>query len=118
MSSDRRIMIETLPADVPNMVIEIEVYHSKGGMNYWSGNQEPAAYWVSVQPVTIKDGFKTITLGGDRSGIKGMIETAPRFNAKRLKQLADTVKDTEVYQRCLDRVTSRLPLPPREPSLV
>lgn len=111
MSSDRRIRIETLPTDVPNMVIEIEVYHSKGGVNWWSGNQEPAAYWVSVQPVTIKDGFKTITLGGGASGIKGMIQTAPRFNAKRLKQLADTVKDTETYRLCLERVKSRLPLP-------
>jgi hypothetical protein len=71
MSSDRRIRIETLPTDVPNMVIEIEVYHSKGGRNFWSGDNEPAAYWVSVSPPPSRT-LQDITLAAAQ-GDQGMI---------------------------------------------
>ncbi len=31
--------------------IKVEVYYSKGGMNYFNGKVEPRGYWLSVAPV-------------------------------------------------------------------
>lgn len=39
--------------------IEVSVYYSKGGMNYWTYKNEPRGYYLSVTPVVrrIGNGF-------------------------------------------------------------
>lgn len=71
--------------------LEISVEYTKGGHNYFSGNDNPRGYRVSVRPCDKTDGSISFTLMGDRkiSGGFVMIEEAKRLSRKRLLQLAE-----------------------------
>lgn len=74
---------------------KMELYHSKGGMNYSSGKQEAKGIKLCVTPVELStlDGLmvESSTLLGVGSGYKMHIEDAPRMNRKRLAALAEDV---------------------------
>lgn len=87
--------VQTIASDRnPIKFIEVRVYYNKGGINYASGNTEPRGYWLSVSPVTIEH-RNGMEIRGFRffSGIKSFIEPAARFSAKKLEQIAATVRD-------------------------
>jgi hypothetical protein len=65
--------------------LKIDVYHSKGGANFWHGTTEPGGYWISLGAVKEEHGsfIETISLGGDGYGRRLHILSVPRFNAKK-----------------------------------
>lgn len=76
--------------------LEIEVYYSLGGINYFSGNDSPRGYKLSLHPVTRHGMGTTRTLmtsstAPDR-GIAFHIEDTNRFSAKKLQQIEEKIK--------------------------
>lgn len=76
--------------------IKIEVEYVMGGMNYFSGNSYKRGYRVNATPVLLSDGesglrSESYTIMGDQRSCGGyvFIEEAPRFNARRLRELAE-----------------------------
>ena len=87
--------------DPGRMVLEVSVDYEEGGTSFLSGNSYERGFYLHFTPVTLRDGFRSYTIGGALSGIKGLIEPAKRFNAKRLEQLAAGALESELYQRLL-----------------
>lgn len=52
-----------------NNKITTEIYYSKGGMNYFTSNNEKRGYYFGIMPEEYKDGWKTCTTF---SGVKNM----------------------------------------------
>jgi hypothetical protein len=95
MANDRRIawrVTDLAINDVNNSnAVELDVHHSKGGANYFSGGIEKAGYSLSVNPVKVENGSVSFVIGNNL-GRRFFIESAARFNAKRLDQLAAAIK--------------------------
>lgn len=53
-----------------NNKITTEIYYSKGGMNYFTNNNEKRGYYFGIMPEEYKDGWKTCTAF---SGVKTCI---------------------------------------------
>jgi len=70
--------------------INVDLFYSKGGMNYFSYNEEKRGYWVSVTPQEVRGQFVTTTAF---SGNKMLIEEAKRFGQKKFDNL-DIPQDT------------------------
>lgn len=72
--------------------LKIEVDYYIGGMNYFSGNNNPRAYRLSFKPCSVnQNGLVESTLLGVNQKEQGyylLIERTNRFNAKRLEILA------------------------------
>lgn len=87
----QKLLIAKLPTTKPNLFVELEVYYSLGGMNFWNGTNEKRGYWVSVSPITIEERAgmvcRSFTIGGGMSGLKGFLEEATRYNARKLESL-------------------------------
>lgn len=70
--------------------IKVSIYYSLGGMNYFTGRQDPRGYNVSVSVVTRKSerGYvsESLFLG---EGFRAFLEPARRFNRKKLPELHD-----------------------------
>jgi len=75
--------------------IEISVYYSKGGANYLSGGTTPRGFYLSVKPVTKRDGMVSYVLFSGRSQF--LFETA-RYTDK---QFARAVKMAMVFEEQL-----------------
>ena len=113
--SDRNIKIADLPltGEVKLLTegekfLRVEVNHQKGGTSWMSGNSYPGGYYVSAQIITLRDGTMSCLLMGDQ-GIEALLETAPRFNAKRLRQLADGAMGHAKTQEVIAWVLSHNP---------
>lgn len=52
-------MKEHLSTTKPGTFIVVSVYYDKGGMNYFTGNNERRAYYASATPVEIANGFES-----------------------------------------------------------
>lgn len=97
---------KTEPKSISNdriNAIKARVYYSKGGVNYFTYDREPAGYYFGLTPIyQEKTGTGYISesclLG---SGYKVHIEAADRFSAKKLKQYADTVAQRQDFQDVL-----------------
>ncbi|GIV43946.1 MAG: hypothetical protein KatS3mg035_1069 [Bacteroidia bacterium] len=63
--------------------IEIEIYYSKGGANYFTGQNEQRGIYVSVSPVTLGENFVSYTAF---TGIKQLIKPMARFSQKVLNE--------------------------------
>jgi hypothetical protein len=59
--------------------LEVSVYYTKGGTNFFSGGTTPRGYYLSVRPVTKRDGMVSYELFSGRSCL--LFETA-RFTDK------------------------------------
>lgn len=76
-------------------VIEVSVYYSKGGLNYFHGGSDARGYYISVTPKTIE-----VTAGSPftsertmlMSGFKKHVRAADRFSAKALDEVAAQAK--------------------------
>lgn len=68
--------------------IKVSIYYSLGGMNYFTGRQDPRGYNVSVSVVTRKSerGYvsESLHLG---EGFRSFIAPANRFNRKKLEEI-------------------------------
>jgi hypothetical protein len=69
--------------------IQLEVSYDKGGMNWYTGREEPNGIYIHVRPTASRDGCTSFVLG---KGYKRLLETAPRLNRKRLAQLTDDIR--------------------------
>jgi len=71
--------------------LKVELYYTKGGMNYFTGNSEPRGLYLSVSPVTVSDGSESFTAF---SGVKKCVKEMARFNQKQLDTFV--VNETEM----------------------
>ena len=73
-----------IPTGKENEYIVVNLFYSKGGANYFTGDNDQRGYFVSVTPRTITDtGFITTLF----SGYKKFIQPANRFSAKQLAEV-------------------------------
>lgn len=72
--------------------LEISVYYSKGGMSYFTGQTSPRGYYISVRPVTMRDGMVSFELFAGRRQF--LFETS-RFTTKQFERAVDIAKGVE-----------------------
>lgn len=75
-----------------NTHLEVEIYYSLGGMNYFTGREEKRGYYLSVSPIAKSNGC--ISYIGF-SGIKSLIKEVGRKSVKAEKEAENIVKNTE-----------------------
>jgi len=71
--------------------LEVSLYYSLGGMNYFSGTVNPRGYKIAFKPCNVSGGTTTYTMMSADSHVDGYyipIESANRYNKKRLFELA------------------------------
>jgi hypothetical protein len=83
-----------------NSQLKIEVYYSKGGMNYSSGNTEKRGYWLSVKKVertTDERGITTESFmmfsGGRRAFIKEVARQSNKSYAQAVEMATPRVDE-------------------------
>jgi hypothetical protein len=87
-------------------VLEVSVFYSKGGSNWFNGKNEPRGYYLSVTPQTveIEDGRKyTRTRLG--AGFKSFLLEAKRFSQKTLDEQAAKAAVSADLQERLKKAT-------------
>ena len=76
--------------------MQIEVYYSLGGMNYWSGKVDPRGLWLSFTPVRrskSRTGLSSVTSRvGDPRGKRFLLKEMKRKNAKQGFAVANQIK--------------------------
>ena len=100
----KKIVIESLATDVPGQKIEVEVYYDLGGMNMITNEPQVRGYYLSAKPVTLKDGFKTVTAF---SGTKVLLEAANRFSKKRFAEIAAAAPKRPEFRKVIDHVVAK-----------
>ena len=76
--------------------IKVEVYYSKGGMNYFTSRVEARGVYISVSPVTRSEGWESYT---GFSGIKKHLFTMTRFNQKKVDScIVDEATEQELIK--------------------
>lgn len=81
-------------------VLEVEVYYSKGGINYFTYKDEPRGFWLSVSPMLIEGNLKTYT---SFSGLKKFIKAVNRYSVKaeaEANRLAENFKRELIEKVC------------------
>lgn len=72
--------------------LEVAVYYTKGGVNLLSGGTSPRGYYLSVRPVTMRNGMVSFDLFSGRSQL--LFETS-RFTAKQFARAVEAARDME-----------------------
>ena len=72
--------------------LEVSVYYTKGGTNYFSGGTIPSGYYVSVTPVTKGNGTISFAMFTGRK--RFLFETA-RYTDKQFARAVEMAKDYE-----------------------
>jgi len=91
MSNTVNITYKELKPDKRATHLRVEVYYSKGGINYFTYNNEKRGYYVQVSPVTLeKRGGLTIETYSAFSGYKRIVKET---NKKLGKKAEDAVVD-------------------------
>ena len=70
--------------------LEVEVYYDLGGHNYFTGDQVPRGYYLSVSPVELGDGWRRYTSFSGKK--KFLLEDAKRKSGKRLTALWTSIE--------------------------
>lgn len=73
-------------------VLEVTLYYTKGGMNYFTGNNEKRGLYLSVTPIEKREfsrGFSAF------SGVKKHVKEMTRFNQKVLVDFVPNEADVE-----------------------
>ena len=99
--SQKRLLksFEILEGDCTHL--EVELFYSKGGMNYFTGSPERRGLYVSVQPLTRRENSYGYTAF---SGIKQFVKEMGRFNQKAL----DTFEvDNVVVDKLIEHVVEK-----------
>jgi hypothetical protein len=89
--------------------LRVSVSYEEGGHNWYSGEYTDRGFYAYVVPAEEygrETGCPSIrtTLG---AGLKCCLETAERFNAKRLEKLAALCMDHEDVKLCIEKVSSK-----------
>lgn len=90
----------TFKEDLGNKVpeeLQIEVYYTLGGPNYFHGGVTKRGIWISFTPMTRWDGGKSLIIGDDR-GRRILLEELSRKNNKRGEAWAAIVAS------CIDEI--------------
>jgi len=66
--------------------LDVEVYYTQGGANYFSGGTTPSGYYLSVTPVTRKDNMVSMTLF---TGLKKLLLQTNRYSAKQFERAVE-----------------------------
>lgn len=72
--------------------LEVAVYYTKGGSSILFGGTTPRGYYISVRPVTKRNGMVSFDLFSGRS--KLLFETS-RYNAKQFAKAVEMAKGME-----------------------
>jgi hypothetical protein len=82
--------------------LDVEVYYDKGGANYFSGGTTPRGYYVSVRPVTHKNGMTSFTLF---TGVSKLLLQTSRHSDKQFERAVELGKAAtpDLIQRVLDK---------------
>lgn len=59
--------------------LDVSMQYSKGGINYFTYEQEPRGYYLHIQPVKVERGFVTVVAF---TGVKTCVKTVTRKSAK------------------------------------
>lgn len=104
--NNRSMKIAYHATTTPGVFVEVAVHYTKG-MNYFNG-ESYTGYKVGFTPVTLKveRGFASTSFMMF-SGVGFKVETADRFNAKRLAYLAATIPGLEDYGKYLAALAAR-----------
>lgn len=106
MSKDKPKHATPIQTTVPNQIIKVYVYYNDGkGPGYFDGKDHKQGYDLHIQPVTVEqgDGFK-IEKFDAFTGMKGHIEPATRYSAKRHQELADTALTLPLCKAMMERI--------------
>lgn len=73
--------------------LKVEIYYSKGGMNYFTYKIEPRGYYLSVSPVEYSNRNGIITEGFTAfSGIKELVKEVGRKSDKAMREAEQLVE--------------------------
>lgn len=72
--------------------LEVFVYYDKGGMSYFTGKVSPRGYYLSVTPVTKRDGMVSFAMF---TGYKQLLLETKRYSAKQFNQTVEMSEDVE-----------------------
>ena len=72
--------------------LEVSVHYTKGGMSYFTGQTSTRGYYLSVRPVTKRNGMVSFDLF---SGCKRLILETSRYSDKQFARAVDMAKDYE-----------------------
>ena len=88
-------------------VLEVVVDYRLGGLNYMTGTRWGRGYYVSVQPLTVGNGF-TSFIGF--SGRATCLFEAKRFSQKKLEELTEDLKKNyeEKVQPLVDLILAKI----------
>jgi len=70
--------------------LEVSVYYTKGGANYFSGGTTQRGYYLSVTPVTKSERSVSFTMF---SGFKHLLLETQRYTDKQFNRAVDMAKD-------------------------
>lgn len=79
----KRLLLSLPVAEGDCTHVDVEVYYSKGGMNYFTGSVERRGYYLSVQPLSKSTNSYSYTAF---TGIKQLVREAGRFSPKALNE--------------------------------
>lgn len=100
---ERRLLESTPYEGLKNGThLDVEVYYSKGGANYISGGTTPRGYYLSVTPVTHKNGMVSTVLF---TGMKRLLMQTNRYSAKQFEQAVQKgrLEAPELIELVLDK---------------
>lgn len=83
-TASRRITANLATSD-EHQSIRISAYFFNAGINYLNGKNDPKGYWISVEPIEVRDNFD-ISRPFSR-GSRHFVEATTRYSAKRLEQI-------------------------------
>ena len=72
--------------------LEVSVYYTKGGANYFSGGVTRRGYYLSVKPITKGNGMVRYTVF---SGCSQLLFETQRFTAKQFANAVEMAKNRE-----------------------
>lgn len=100
----RETTLALLATKKPGTRIEVRLTFRAGGRKCTTDRNELRGYYISMRPEEELDGMVTYVAF---SGGSCLVETAPRFNQKRLGALAAELPMTDAYRNCVQRVLDR-----------
>lgn len=90
MKNKQTTQLEKIPTNIPNKYVRVDVYYSKGGANYFTGNSDPRGYWFSARVITDDgDGCYSFII---TEGYRKFIREAARFSVSTLESVADELR--------------------------
>lgn len=89
--ASRDVDVKRIATSKPGTFLDVSVRY-RDGHNPFGSHNSPRGFYVQVSYVETRDGMEFHVLG---KGGAGLLETAARFNQKRLNELADAANNPE-----------------------